>query len=265
MMFFCLILLTIQISASDSLPNNFEESIFYDDTYYLKEIQAKKLKEELNRENLRQSKKIMNIKNLDTYIAKNKEKFKNMGIINEIEQGTCMKIVDFASLFRESKNENYIQTSNFLESLQYNLNEKNFLFSDEFGNLIIYSACGDLFSLKCYAKVFFVSKIDFQFYEFTHSGEKIPKLSGFAVDFYLDQGANRKIIYLYGGIDSKGEHNKDLFRMEIDYTFGNVKMIKSGIKEINSVPSGYSEPSLNVLTYSKEDSFRYYIINLLIL
>jgi hypothetical protein len=277
MMFFCLILLTVAAiynsAKLSSRPLEIDDNPFYDDDYFLKKKEIKKLKEEVQHKiadklTLSKSK----IRNFEKYIRNNKINFISSAhsVFNLTTKGSCNKILNLADIYQSVNN--YTSTFNYTENIlnfQSQLNDKNTIFDDEYGNLIIFSFCSDLFSLKCQPKFFFLNKLNFEFYEFTLSGEKIPKLSGFALDYLLDKNLNnKKYIYLFGGIDNKGVHNSDLYRFEIDYSFGNIKIKRMGVEIINTnhkeqrsyIPAGVSENSLNILSFIREDRESYHSV-----
>lgn len=64
-------------------------------------------------------------------------------------------------------------------------------------------------------------------------------------------------MFIFGGIDTKGNHNSDIYRFDIDYIFGNIKVSKitpeNSSMSNNLAPVGLSEASYNVMQYEKEN------------
>ena len=64
-------------------------------------------------------------------------------------------------------------------------------------------------------------------------------------------------MFIFGGIDIKGNHNSEIYRFEIDYIFGNIKITKitpeNSSMSRNFSPVGLSEASYNVMQYEKEN------------
>ena len=56
---------------------------------------------------------------------------------------------------------------------------------------------------------------------------------------------------MFGGIDRTGQHNKHLYKFEIDNIFGQVKVQKVGTSSL-MIPGGRAELSLNILNYKSE-------------
>ena len=55
---------------------------------------------------------------------------------------------------------------------------------------------------------------------------------------------------MFGGIDRTGQHNKHLYKFEIDNLFGQVKVQKVGTSSLK-IPGGRAESSLNILNYKE--------------
>lgn len=64
-------------------------------------------------------------------------------------------------------------------------------------------------------------------------------------------------MFIFGGIDSKGNHNSDIYQFDIDYNLGNINVAKitnvDPVLRYNHIPQGLSEASFNTLQYEKEN------------
>jgi hypothetical protein len=251
MMFFVLILVTIfNFYKSNKFTQSsldLEDNLFYDETYYLKKIDLKKTKQNFS----------INMKNIDSMKIKNIQDYLETSLAEKInfqseETGSCNKILDLSYLLQSISNStlNYSERINTLENL---LNDKNYLYKDENENLLIFSTCKDLFNKMCYYKFFFISKSEFKFSELILSGEKIPKLLEFSIEMKIDPESKRKYFYLWGGINSEGEHNSDLYKLEVDYFLGIIRVNKMPSQDNKYKMMGLSDTSLNILDYTKED------------
>ena len=181
---------------------NLDDDLFYGDPLNLKKIQLNKLKDQIIKANLKPS--IPNIKNLNDYFTNyNFQLSKRTDFIAK-ETGKCLNFYNFKDLFVNNKNREEIDDN--LNSISNYLNELNYFFKDEYGNLLIFSVCKNLFFpssgnaaendenyIKNSQKFIFISKIDFSYYSFTFSGEKIPNLINFSVDFSVDDFSHKRV------------------------------------------------------------------------
>ncbi len=247
MILFLMFLLSVahMYNSNEFIQNSKDvvDNLFYDDAYLLKDVQNN-FKNEIAKQNKLNENPNSKIKNFYDYYQSNKKNFQKFPKFTFAE-GKCTKIYNIQEVYK-SNSENVKQLQNYL-------NERNFIFTDEFENLLIYSSCNNLFDSNCLSKMIFVNKINFEYYELTFTGVKIPKLTGYAINYVMDEKSFKKLIYLTGGIDSTGAHNKDLYRMEVDYNFGIVNVSKMMSSDDKVTPVAVSELSLNVLSYTKSD------------
>ena len=121
-------------------------------------------------------------------------------------KGKCLNFHNLNDLYSSNKKPEIEEN---LNSISNYLNDYNYLFKDENGNFLIYSICKNVFFfaesnapqeneayIRCFQKFIFVSKIDFSFYSFSFSGEKLPILTNFSVDFAIDEFAHKRVNFL---------------------------------------------------------------------
>jgi hypothetical protein len=258
MMFCWLAIFTLFLISSNKTmkltAQPFDEDIFYDNTYYLKQAEMKKLQEKMKQQKVKNAIS-PNIRdpNLKEYIFQRRSEYDNLMNLNILSQGTCNKTFRLEDLFGIKNNTNI--PSN-IKNLQFYLHEKNFLYSDEDSNLVIYSTCNDILKnvQKCLPKILFVSRLDFSFYEFKLTGDKLPLLTGFSLDF--NNQIDNYFFYIFGGVDKNGLHNQDLYKIDLDFVFGYGKIRKVNIKQTNGniTPAAISEASLNILPFATSQS-----------
>jgi len=208
MMFFYLFVLTIFFTTRnvESIKNNinFYDDIFYGDSYGYKSSNDKNSNNQIYNGNIRQANP--NIKNFNDYFTNYKALLLKPTDFIVKEKGKCLNFYNLKDLFFIKKNSNKDIEEN-LNSISHYLNDLNFIFKDEFGNFLIYSVCKNFFFysnggvtdnnenyVKCFQRFIFISKIDFSFYSFLFSGEKIPTLVNFSVDFAIDDFSHKKVI-----------------------------------------------------------------------
>ena len=204
MMFFCLFLLIFfyffQLIHTNSINLSIDDDIFYDETYYKKNYLNKSSDKtsytEINNNHS------PNIKNLNDYFTNNKIDFLKPTQILTKQKGKCLNFFNLQNLFSEKKNS---EISKNLQTISNFLNDMSYIFKDEFGNFLIFSVCKNSFffsnssssgnesQIRCFQKLIFVSKIDFSFYAFSFSGEKLPSLTGFSLDFVIDEFTHNKV------------------------------------------------------------------------
>jgi len=206
MMFFYLFLLILLQSINDiksAKQNiNYDDDLFYGDPLSLKTQQLDKLKDQLHKEKQKPSKP--NIKNLNAYFSNyNNQLTKSTDFIAK-ENGKCFNFYSFSDLFVSNKNKREIEDN--LDSISYYLNDLNYFFKDEYGNLLVYSVCKNPFFnlngdnnddnrnyVKCFQRFIFISKIDFSYFGFSFSGEKIPSVLNFLIDFSVDEYSHKRV------------------------------------------------------------------------
>ena len=141
--FFILKLLLVRL-----LSQEISEDIFYGEIPVNAEFQ--KLKDQVDSVN----KNIITISNIKQYIDGNQTNFQNFDTL-KIAKGNCTKLVSVFSSFYARKN--YLKGN--LNSLKSYLNEKNYLFNDQDGNIIAYSTCPNFIDTSCVPQFFIISKL----------------------------------------------------------------------------------------------------------
>jgi len=189
MMFFYFFVLTIFFTTRNiqgmKQNINFDDDLFYGDPLSLKNLQINKLKEQFTKGNLQVS--IPNIKNLNDYFSNYNLQLSKPTDFFAKEPGKCLNFYSFKDIF---------------------LNESNYFFKDEYGNLLVFSVCKNLFFhsnssdsedneiyIKCFQRFILISKIDFSYYSFVFTGEKIPSLINFSVDFSVDEFSHKRVSF----------------------------------------------------------------------
>lgn len=210
MMFFYLFILTVFFTTSNvkSIQQNlnFDDDIFYGDPFSLKKLHINKIKDQFSKSI--QKPVISKIKNLNDYISNYKNHILKPSDFVVITKEKCLNFYNLKELFlKGNKNIQEIE-ANLLFISDY-LNDLNYLFKDEYGNFLIFSVCKNLFLssngnlsndndnyIKCFQRFIFISKIDFSIYSFSFSGEKIPSLINFSVDFSIDEFTHKRVCIL---------------------------------------------------------------------
>ncbi len=151
MMFSEIILILFLVSnvVSFTRPREIMEDIFYGDSPINKKSEFIKLKEQIEKT---KSENIP-ISHIKLYHSTNLTNFRSLKKIIKTK-GNC-------SYFLSLKN-SLSHTSNFSENiknLKAILNDKNYLFNDEEGNLIVYSTCTNFIDLSCTPQFIFISKL----------------------------------------------------------------------------------------------------------
>lgn len=213
MMFFYLFVITFFFTTKnvEGIKQNisYNDDLFYGDPLSLKNLQINKLKEQLTKGNMKQS--IPNIKNLNNYFTNYNSQLSKPTEFIAKEAGKCVSFYSFKDLLNNNKNKKEIE--NNLDHISNYLNELNYFFKDEYGNLLVFSVCKNLFLhsngetsgvnenyIKCFQRFIFISKIDFSFYSFAFTGEKIPSLVNFSVDFTVDDFSHKRVIQFKTGL-----------------------------------------------------------------
>ena len=137
--------LTVQV-----LSQRIIDDIFYGETPFNKNNELAKLREELIKSNKNSE---FPIKSLQPYIERNWSNFRTIKKLMK-PSGNCNRLLDVEKSL--SINSNF--TENF-ENLRANLNDKNFLFNDDSGNIIAYSTCSNFIDFACVPQIFFISKL----------------------------------------------------------------------------------------------------------
>lgn len=206
MMFFYLFVITIFFTTRNvqSIKHNinYDDDLFYGDPLSLKKLQLNKLKDEFNKQKLKPS--IPNIKNLNDYFTNYNSLLSKPTDFATNESGKCFNFFSMNQLILNNNNKKEIEDN--LSSISDYLNELNYFFKDEYGNLLIFSVCKNIFFhsngntiqdtenyIKCFQRFIFVSKIDFSYYSFVFTGEKIPSLINFSVDFSVDDFSHKRV------------------------------------------------------------------------
>lgn len=144
-----LVLCLISFVLVHSSSREIMDDIFYGDTLINKNTEFNKLKEQLEFSN----NQIIPIKSMQTYLLYNFTNFKAFDkmIANK---GNC-------SYFLSIKN-SFSRFSNFTENiknLKGSLNDKNYIFNDKEGNMIVYSTCSNFIDISCSPQFYFISKL----------------------------------------------------------------------------------------------------------
>lgn len=126
------------------------EDIFYGENFIGKDIELKKLKEQLESVKNKES---IPITNIQFYTQKNQTNLQNLNKIEKIK-GDCNIFINLKQSFSEKSN----FTKN-LKSLETYLNDKNYLFNDKNGNIIVYSTCQNFIDVNCIPQFYFISKL----------------------------------------------------------------------------------------------------------
>ena len=148
-----LIILTFFILKSNlvqSLSQEIIEDIFYGETPLLKENEINKIKEEMQTS----SNEFITISNIKQYLKQNDTNFENFTKVTKPE-GNCSKLISIDNSMY-SKRKYFKQNIKILNSY---LNEKNYLFNDPEGNIIVYSTCSNFLNVNCVPHFFFISKL----------------------------------------------------------------------------------------------------------
>lgn len=206
MMFFYILSLiifyTINIVESTKQNLKFDDDIFYGDPSSLEKIQLDKLKEQYNNDILKPFNP--KIKKLNDYLNNNNSMLSKKTNYLIKEDGQCVNFSSFKNLFSNNKNKKEIEDN--LNSISNYLNDVNYIFKDEYGNLLVYSVCrsfsfisngsntidNDNYS-NCFQKLIFISKIDFSYYNFSFTGEKVPGINDFSIDFSFDEISHKRV------------------------------------------------------------------------
>ncbi len=208
MMFFYFFVLTIFFTTRNiqgmKQNINFDDDLFYGDPLSLKNLQINKLKEQFTKGNLQVS--IPNIKNLNDYFSNYNLQLSKPTDFFAKEPGKCLNFYSFKDMLHNNKNKREIEDN--LNSISNFLNESNYFFKDEYGNLLVFSVCKNLFFhsnssdsedneiyIKCFQRFILISKIDFSYYSFVFTGEKIPSLINFSVDFSVDEFSHKRVSF----------------------------------------------------------------------
>jgi hypothetical protein len=144
-----LILLLVRNVLSFTSPKQIMEDIFYGESPVNKKSEFIKLKEQIEKT---KSENIP-ISDIKLYHSTNLTNFRTLKNIVKTK-GNC-------SYFLSLKN-SLSYSSNFSENLinlKVILNDKNYLFNDEEGNLIVYSTCTNFIDLSCTPQFIFISKL----------------------------------------------------------------------------------------------------------
>lgn len=144
-----LILTLITNISSYSSPKVIMEDIFYGDSIMNKNSEFLKLKEQIEKT---KSENIP-ISDIKHYHSTNLTNFRSLKKIIK-RQGNCSYFISLRNSLSHSSN----FTEN-LKNLKASLNDKNYLFNDEEGNLIVYSTCTNFIDLSCVPQFIFVSKL----------------------------------------------------------------------------------------------------------
>lgn len=203
MLFFNLFLLCI-FFASKSYENKlaqvslYEDELFYGDPLSLQKTELKKIKEEFTNHSKR--KILPNIKKINDYFTNNKVELLKPIEFKVKAKGRCLNYFNLKNLFSMSPNKIIIEEH--LDAISNYLNEINYIYKDEYGNMLIFSVCKNLYHntsndvenyTKCFQNFVFISKIDFSFYNFTFSGKRMPSLTSFSVDFIVDDFSHKRV------------------------------------------------------------------------
>jgi len=151
MMFSEIILILFLVSnvVSFTRPREIMEDIFYGDSPINKKSEFIKLKEQIEKT---KSENIP-ISHIKFYHSTNLTNFRSLKKIIKT-QGNCSYFLSLKNSL--SHNSNFSEN---IKNLKAILNDKNYLFNDEEGNLIVYSTCTNFIDLSCTPQFIFISKL----------------------------------------------------------------------------------------------------------
>jgi hypothetical protein len=129
------------------------------------------------------------IKNLVDYLRENKNIYGTPNNIRLEDKGECLRIFDLENLFRD--NNEIIKN---IKEVKNNISDKIFIFSDDFGNMILFSPPQINKENKTLpTKILFMSRINFKFYQFIMKGDELPILLKYSIDFANENSTFKKV------------------------------------------------------------------------
>ena len=150
MMLFVMILkfLILKLCIVQSFSQGIMEDIFYGESPINKDLHIKKLQLEIIKN------EVIPISNIQQYLHQNETNLKEFKRIIKTT-GNCSKLLSIKNSLNNGKK--YIRQN--LNLLNLYLNDKNYLFNDDTGNIIAYSTCTNFLDLSCTPEIYFISKL----------------------------------------------------------------------------------------------------------
>ena len=140
----------LKLCIVQTLSQGIMEDIFYGESNLNTNLELQKLKQQIE---INKNEDIP-ISDLQQYLLKNRS---NIITFNNVVKthGKCTNLLSIRDSFYIRKK--YLRRN--LNILSSYLNDKNYLFNDYDGNIIVYSTCTNFIDLSCVPKIFFVSKL----------------------------------------------------------------------------------------------------------
>ena len=201
-----------------------------------------------------------NINNIIEYLNTNSFAFKTNKFIKKLS-GQCYSSFLLSSKIEMNFNEKKLESEDpatendeLKNKTQKNISElesilqvgSNYIFNDTKGNLLLLSFTS---SSTDVSRFIFISKYDFNYFIFTQQGDELPIVKDFNIGQIFLPELNKHKIYIFGGVDFRGNYSNDLYSIEIDYNKGVSKTTMISSKNNKDAPMGFTEAMIQCVQY----------------